>query len=85
MVSSHRDTHFNFLTELKLNDTIYIQTAEKTISYHVYDIQIVDSKTFKLQPVRDKLTLVLATCYPFNSLAIEGSLRYLVYATDRQQ
>ena len=80
MISAHRDTHFNFLKELKLNDTIYIQTADKTMSYQVYDLQIVDSKIVSLQPNLDKPTLVLVTCYPFESLTPGGSSRYLVYA-----
>ena len=81
VISAHRDTHFRFLKELKIYEIIIIQTADKTISYQVYDIKIVDSKTFKLQPVRDRQTLVLVTCYPFDSLSSEGSLRYLVYAS----
>ena len=80
MISAHRDTHFNFLKELKLNDTIYIQTADKTMSYQVYDLQIVDSKIVSLQPNLDKQTLLLVTCYPFESLTPGGSSRYLVYA-----
>ncbi len=81
IISAHRDTHFRFLKELKINDVIFIQTADKTIPYQVYDMQIIDSKTFKLQPATDRQTLVLATCYPFDSLASGGPLRYLVYAT----
>ncbi len=80
MISAHRDTHFKFLKDLKMNDTIYLQTADRTIPYQVYDFQIVDSKTFKLQPDRNEQTLVMVTCYPFDSLTTGGSLRYLVYA-----
>ena len=85
VISAHRDTHFHFLKELKLNEMIFIQTIDKTMSYQVYEIKIVDSKTFKLQPVRDRQTLVLVTCYPFDSLDSGGSLRYLVYATRAEQ
>ena len=81
IISAHRDTHFRFLKDLKINELISIQTTDKIMSYQVYDIKIVDSKTFKLHPVRDRQTLVLVTCYPFNSLAGGGPLRYLVYAS----
>ena len=81
VISAHRDTHFRFLKELKINEIIIIQTTDKTMTYQVYEIKIVDSKTFKLQPVRDRQTLVLVTCYPFDSLASGDSLRYLVYAS----
>ena len=81
IISAHRDTHFRFLKELKINELIFIQTTDKTMTYQIYDIKIVDSKTFKLQPARDRQTLVLVTCYPFGSLVGRGSLRYLVYAS----
>ncbi len=80
VISAHRDTHFRFLKKLKINEMIYLQTTDKTMPYQAYDMQIVNSKTFKLQPVSDRQTLVLVTCYPFNSLTSGGSFRYLVYA-----
>lgn len=81
IISAHRDTHFRFLKDLKINEIIILQTPNKTIPYQVIDMTIVNSKTFKLQPVADRQTLVLVTCYPFESLAGGGSLRYLVYAS----
>lgn len=82
MISGHRDTHFSFLKDLKINDTINLQTANKTISYRVYDHQIVDSSTFILEN-SDEQILVLVTCYPFEAITSGGSLRYLIYA-DKQ-
>ena len=81
MISGHRDTHFNFLKQLKLNDTLFIQTLEKTMSYKIYDIKVVDSKTYSLPQNNDNQTLVLVTCYPFNAIIAGGTKRYLVYAT----
>lgn len=81
IISGHRDTHFSFLKKLKLNDTVFIQTSDKTVRYRVYDFQIVDSKTFNLQTYIDEQTLVFVTCYPFETINTGGSLRYLVYAT----
>jgi len=82
VISAHRDTHFRFLKDLKINEKIFIQTTKKTIAYQVVDVQIVDSKTLYLEPVIDNKTLVLVTCYPFDSLDTGGTLRYLVYATE---
>jgi sortase A len=79
MISAHRDTHFNFLKKLKVNDTIFIETPGKTFAYQVYKLQIVDSKLVSLQPNLDNPTLVLVTCYPFDALTAGGTLRYLVY------
>lgn len=80
MISAHRDTHFRFLKKIKLDDTIILQTADKTIHYRVDEIKIVDSKTFSLQAASDRQTLVLITCYPFEAITSGGSLRYLVFA-----
>lgn len=80
MISGHRDTHFNFLKDLKINQTIVLQTPGQTIRYRIYDYQIVDSKTLSLAFKRDEQTLLLVTCYPFDAITAGGSLRYLVYA-----
>lgn len=80
VISAHRDTHFRFLKELKINEMIYLQTVDKTIPYQVYDMRVVDSKIFKLESIKDRQTLVLVTCYPFDAITNGGSLRYLVYA-----
>jgi sortase A len=83
MISGHRDTHFSFLKDLKLDDNIYLQTANETITYQVYDLQIVNSKTFALASDNNKQTLVLVTCYPFDAITSGGSLRYIVYARNQ--
>lgn len=82
VISGHRDTHFNFLKDLKINEILYVQTISSTIAYQINHIQIVDSQTFKLPVVSNKKNLVLVTCYPFNAFSNEGSLRYLVYASE---
>ena len=80
LISGHRDTHFRFLNELKINDVIYMQTTEKKTRYRVYDLQIVNSEPYILKPEPDGRTLVLATCYPFNDITSGNSSRYLVFA-----
>jgi len=80
MISGHRDTHFEFIDDVEVNDAIYLQTADKTTRYQVYDLRIVDSKTYTVQPDTGEQTLVLTTCYPFDAVSSGGSLRYLVFA-----
>ena len=80
VISAHRDTHFQFLKDIKINETVYLQTTDKTTRYHVYDLQVVDSRTYTIQGNTDNQTLVLVTCYPFAALTAGGSLRYLVFA-----
>jgi sortase A len=80
LISGHRDTHFRFLSDIELNETLYLQTAEQTESYQVYERQIVDSKNYRVQPSAAEQTLILATCYPFDSITSGSTLRYLVFA-----
>ena len=82
VISAHRDTHFKFLKELKINEIILMQTPDDTITYQIHDIQIVDSKSFRIQPDKEEQSLILVTCYPFEGLTSGGSLRYLVYASE---
>lgn len=82
VISAHRDTHFHFIKNLKINEKIILQTTEKTLSYQIYDMKIVDSKFFTLEPAINGKTLVLVTCYPFDSLDTGGTLRYLVFASE---
>jgi sortase A len=80
LISGHRDTHFEFLKDIQINDLLYLETAEKIERYQVVDLQIVDSKSYKLQSSIEKQALVLATCYPFDAVTPGGPLRYLVFA-----
>jgi sortase A len=80
VISAHRDTHFSFLKDIKINETFFLQTLDKTTRYRVYDLQIVDSKIYALQADPENQTLVLVTCYPFNAITTGGSSRYLVFA-----
>lgn len=80
LVSGHRDTHFRFLSDIELNDTLYLQTAEQIERYQVYALRIVDSKNYRVPSSATEQTLILATCYPFDSFISGGTLRYLVFA-----
>ena len=80
VISAHRDTHFQFLHQVKINDEICLQTADKTMRYKVYDLQVIDSKTHSVQSDSNDKTLALVTCYPFNAIASGGSLRYVIFA-----
>lgn len=84
MISAHRDTHFKFLSNLKRDDRLYLQTTDRTVEYRVYDFRIVDNRTFALPAGADEDTLLLVTCYPFDAITPGGHLRYLVFADGRQ-
>ena len=44
------------------------------------DTDIIDSKTARLQVTNGDQRLLLVTCYPFDTLATGGPMRYLVTA-----
>lgn len=81
LISGHRDTHFSFIKDLKINDTIHLQTIDQTMIYQIVDFKIVNSKTYALPTNSGENMLVLVTCYPFESVSSGGPLRYLVYAS----
>jgi len=80
VIAGHRDTHFAGLENVRRGTSIYLQDRRgRWHTYRVAEIRIVDSKRERL-PVFAERGLMLVTCYPFNSLAAGGPLRYLVYA-----
>jgi sortase A len=80
VISGHRDTHFQFLRDLKNGMVINVQTREGIIQYQVRKTAIVDSRNTKIPIEGDLEQLVLVTCYPFDSLLAGGPLRYQVWA-----
>jgi len=76
LIAGHRDTHFGWLNQLQLGDTIRLQTdTTGWQTYRVEQQQVADSRNQALSPNQD---LLLTTCYPFDALHPGGPLRYLV-------
>ncbi|WP_404365637.1 class GN sortase [Marinobacter sp.] len=82
VIAGHRDTHFRALADLKTGDPLRLQDRRGDwIGYEVVRTRIVDSRSAFLD--MDALapnSLLLVTCYPFDSLDASGPLRYLVEA-----
>ena len=69
VIAGHRNytfgKFFNRLDEVKLDDLIYVDTADSTYTYVVTDIKVVDPDDVQvLEPVEDKEILTLYTCTP---------------------
>lgn len=82
VISGHRDTHFAFLRGLRAGDALVVHAASgRVVHYAVSAIEVVRHKDVRvlLDGGDDRLTLV--TCYPFESAAPGGPLRYVVVAT----
>jgi sortase A len=79
IISGHRDSHFDYLQELKLGDEIVTYGQSKNLKFKVIELRVINSRLEKLA-IKNKNELILTTCYPFNSLQTGGDLRFVVHA-----
>jgi len=81
MIAGHRDSHFEFLQELKLGDEIivsnYLGNQETYVIQAAYRM---DTRTDALMLYPEYHGLTLITCFPFNNLSSQGPLRWIVEA-----
>ena len=82
LISAHRDTHFKKLQHIMVDDVIQITTIDGIVQYQVKVIEVVDSLSYSIDAVSSNYDLVLATCYPFNSIIAGGSRRFIVQAIE---
>lgn len=80
VLSGHRDTHFNFLKDLKNGDLLRLRTSSEIRDYRVSWQEAIDSRRQQLviDDSVDRLTLL--TCYPFDAATAGGPLRWVVTA-----
>lgn len=80
ILAGHRDSHLNFVKDLRLGDTLRLQDpAGNWHSFTVSETAVVDTR---VQPAitGPPDSLILITCYPFDAIRAGGPLRYLVAA-----
>jgi sortase A len=85
MVAGHRDSHFEFLKDIEIGDVI--ETTDYKSShkrYRVVETLVIDSNQESVELASSNF-LTLVTCYPFNGIAPNTSLRYLVNAQELTQ
>ena len=81
LISAHRDTHFRFLKDVALGETIALQNEEGEVDrYQVEDLQIIDTRYGSVAMPSTGKWLVLVTCYPCDALNPGGTQRYVVTA-----
>ncbi len=81
VIAAHRDTHFEFLKNVAINDQINItRTDGLTFQYKVTTMRIAHWNTSGIDRHARGHHLVLSTCYPFDAVT-RGSQRYIVEAT----
>jgi sortase A len=80
VVSGHRDTHFRFLRHLRVGDRLRLSGIAEDRWFEVTSREVVDSRVHELVIEPGTARLSLVTCYPFESPAAGGPLRYVVTA-----
>ncbi len=81
VISAHRDTHFEFLQNVSISDVFELTDRNnKTTSYEVSDIKIIDATKQDIAIHSNQDELKLVTCYPFDAIVARGPLRYVVTA-----
>lgn len=80
VITGHRDTHFDFIGNLKPGDTFRLQRTDGSWArYRVAGGEVVDARTAQLVNTPDRSAVTLVTCYPFNSRDYNQPWRYAVF------
>ncbi|MBW7471476.1 class GN sortase [Marinobacter sp. M216] len=82
VIAGHRDTHFDQLQYLKTGSELRLQDRDGDWrTYRVLATRIVDSRSEQIDTrLLSEDSLLLVTCYPFDSMDAGGPLRYVVEA-----
>ena len=80
LISAHRDTHFAFLNDIQLGDTIQVETVQGQFWYQIEYSQVFSASQDRLtvQTAEDMLTLI--TCWPLDAIVPGGDERLAVFA-----
>jgi len=84
VIAGHRDTHFDFIKDLKIGDEIVVTTRTgKTATFRMTGSAIVHAQASGIDATGATPKLALVTCYPFDAVA-QAPLRYVVFADEVQ-
>ncbi len=82
ILAGHRDTHFRHLQNVQPGNQLRVQDqSQRWRQYEVTDVTIVDSRTEAIDTHQlPEDSVLLITCYPFDTWDARGPLRYVVKA-----
>ncbi|WP_395341323.1 sortase [Ningiella sp. W23] len=85
VVVAHRDTHFSNLDRLNTGDQIMVEHLSGTKSFTVIEVGVISAHDMSVleldeQALDGASALTLISCYPFNTVKADPSLRYAVRA-----
>jgi sortase A len=86
VISAHRDTHFTVLRDVLVGESVTLETQQGTRSYRVTQMDVIDIRQHDLEifPEGDD-SMLLVTCYPFDTVNPNGPLRLVVRAMSDQK
>ncbi len=64
-IAAHRDSHFRGLKDLAVGDLIELDTLERTRSYRVTGLSVVEPTDVHVLAETGEAVLTLVTCFPF--------------------
>jgi sortase A len=76
-LAAHRDGFFRGLKDVRIGDTIDVESLDGTTRYRVTELSIVEPTDVHVLAPTDTATLTLVTCYPFYFIG-EAPQRYIV-------
>jgi sortase A len=79
VLSGHRDTVFYRMDELKDNELLKLEYADFTYTYKITKIWITDPQDQTVIVKKERPTLTITTCYPFNYIG-NAPKRYIIQA-----
>ena len=84
IIAAHKNTHFDFLKDVRTGDIIEVQMADNTrLRFEVSKAEIVHKDRSGI-PAHETLDapkrLALVTCYPFDAISFGGPMRYIITA-----
>lgn len=81
ILTGHRDTHFQFLNQVRLDDRVDLTGADgHTVHYRVTEQRVMDSRRDGIPMVQHAQEVIFVTCFPFDAITPGGPLRYVVRA-----
>ncbi len=81
VLAGHRDTHFAFLQHVRTGDELeLVNTRGRVHRYRVQSAGVVDASREGILTAGQASSLMLVTCYPFDTVRVGGPLRYVVRA-----
>ena len=81
ILAGHRDSHMQFMSELNIGDKIELMMSDGLLRlYNISEAQINQKATLDVSlPKFTNNSLILTTCWPFNSVR-SGTQRYILIA-----